>query len=311
MNTATTHFADTLVQRVRHLGHPLCVGLDPYLDRIPAVFGGGDLRPAGPDTVRAVGSFLTAVLDVIAPHVAIVKPQAALFEQLGWPGMELLAATVAAARQRGLLVLLDAKRGDIGDTAAGYARAYLSADAPLPVDAMTVNPYMGADAVEPFVRAAETTGRGVVVLVRNSNPGAAVVQKHKGADGRQLFEVVADALLPFESRLMGVETGWSSLMVTAGATSPDDTDAIRTRLRRSLFLTLGYGTQGGSVEAALRGFVPGPAGLEGGVVNCSRSVLYGTGDGETDAPTWERALTRRVATACNELRRAVSAGNQT
>ena len=303
------HFADTLITRMRRLGHPLCVGLDPYVDRIPAVFRAGETRPRGANAVRAVRSFLTAVLDAVAPHVAIVKPQAALFEQLGWQGMELLATIVTAAHQRGLLVLLDAKRGDIGETAAAYARAYLAADAATPVDAMTINPYMGLDAIEAFVQAAETTGRGVVVLVRNSNPGAAVFQTQEGADGRRLFEVVADSLPPFQARLIGAETGWSSLAVTAAATSPDDTDEIRKRLPHSLLLTLGYGAQGGFVGAALRGFVAGPSGLEGGIISCSRSVLYGIDD-EADTSSWERSFLRRLTTTRDELRRAVSAGTR-
>jgi orotidine-5'-phosphate decarboxylase len=150
----------------------------------------------------------------------------------------------------------------------------------------------------------------VVVLVRNSNPGAAVFQKQEGTDGRRLFEVVADSLPPFEARLIGVETGWSSLAVTAAATSPNDTDEIRKRLPHSLLLTLGYGAQGGSVGAALRGFVAGPSGLEGGIISCSRSILYGVDDALADTSAWEKDLVRRLSTTRDELRRAVSAGNR-
>lgn len=301
-----TNFADTLVTRARQLGHPLCVGLDPYLDRIPPLFRIGEMRPREEKTVRAVRAFLTAVLDLIAERVAIVKPQAAWFEQLGWRGMELLAEIVAAAQERNLLVLLDAKRGDIADTTAGYARAYLSADGAMPVDAITVNPYMGPDTIEPFVQAAEAGGRGVVVLVRNSNSGAAAFQKQENKDGTQFFELVAESLQGFESRLRGPETGWSSLMVTTAATRPADTDKIRARLPHALFLTLGYGTQGGSAQDAVRGFVPGPAGLEGGIVNCSRSVLYPPNGYVSDAVKWEVSLKAGLEKTCDELRRAAS-----
>ena len=123
---AQTHFADTLIARVRALGHPLCVGLDPHLDPIPPLFRRGSMTPRDPQTARAVEEFLLAVLDRVADKVAVVKPQIAFFEQLGWRGLQVLETVVARAREHGLLVLLDAKRGDIGSTAEGYARAYLA-----------------------------------------------------------------------------------------------------------------------------------------------------------------------------------------
>lgn len=302
-----THFGDLIIRRFRDLGHPLCVGLDPYVEFIPQVFRQGEMSLGAPSTVAAVKDFLTAVLDVITGRVAIVKPQAALFEQFGWRGMELLAQIVDAAHERGLLVLLDAKRGDIGETGAGYARAYLAADSPIPVDALTVNPYMGPDTIEPFVKAAEATGRGVVVLVRNTNLGAATLQKLHVMDGRPLFQVVADSMQGYERRLRSPETGWSSFAVTAAATSPTDSETIRASLPNTLFLTLGYGAQGGSAADAVRGFVPGPAGLEGGIVNCSRSVLYSASADVTTLSAWKHSLATSVDRASAELQKVVAA----
>ena len=114
-------FADRLVQRVRKLGHPLCVGLDPHLDRMPPLFGGPSMDPGAPGTAAAVEAFCLAVLDRVADHVPVVKPQSAFFEALGPAGVAVLGRVVAAARERGLLVILDAKRGDIGSTASAYA----------------------------------------------------------------------------------------------------------------------------------------------------------------------------------------------
>ena len=165
---------------------------------------------------------------------------------------------------------------------------------------------MGPETLEPFVQAAEISGRGVVVLVRNSNPGAAVFQHQITKDGHMLFEVVAASLLDFEERLRGPVTGWSSLAVTAAATSPGDTEILRELLPHSIFLTLGYGSQGGTADDAIRGFVPGPSGKEGGIVNCSRKLLYPDGCEAAGATAWKRTMMQALDAVCDELRSAVS-----
>ena len=303
------HFADALVTRVRELGHPLCAGLDPHLDLIPPLFRRGSMSPRDPDTAASVEAFLSAVIERLAGRVAVVKPQIAFFEQLGWRGLQLLEKVVAQARGRDLLVLLDAKRGDIGSTADGYVRAYLAADAALPVDAITLNPYLGLDTLAPFANAAEKNGRGLFVLAKTSNPGSGDFQDRLLAgDGPQrapLYEVVAESLAPLAERLVGPETGWSSLGVVMGATYPEQTDGVRQRLPKSLFLVPGYGSQGGAARDAVRGFVAGPRGLEGGIVNSSRAILF-PGDGNTDdAAQWEHAFETALATAVEELGAAV------
>ena len=170
------NFADALIERTRALGHPLCVGLDPHLERIPAPFRQGAMDPRDPATPDAVGAFLAEVVDRLEKRVAIVKPQIAFFEQLGWQGLRVLEDVVVRCRARGLMVLLDAKRGDIGSTADGYARAYLDKDAALGVDAITINPYLGRDSLQPFVENCAANGRGMFVLVKTSNPGSGDLQ---------------------------------------------------------------------------------------------------------------------------------------
>ena len=160
-------FADRLITATRKYG-PLCVGIDPHPGRIPALFGG--------DTPEGLEQWGRAVVEAASGKTGIVKPQAGLFERHGWQGMRALANVCAAAQDLGLLVLMDAKRGDIGSTAEGYAAAYLAADAPFACDALTVNPYMGLDTLEPHVRTAEETEKGVIVLARTSNPGSADYQ---------------------------------------------------------------------------------------------------------------------------------------
>ncbi|MEC8564848.1 MAG: orotidine-5'-phosphate decarboxylase, partial [Pseudomonadota bacterium] len=139
------HFADRLVLRARRLGHPLCAGLDPFLDRIPDLFRDGTMAPGDPRTAPAVARFLTAFLDRVAGRVVVVKPQIAMFERLGWPGIKALHEVIDHARARDLPVLLDAKRGDIGSTSTAYANAWIGHDAAFPSDALTVNPWLGID----------------------------------------------------------------------------------------------------------------------------------------------------------------------
>src|SRR5262249_48158707 len=174
-----THFADRLCAAVRAKGNALCVGLDPRWDSLPLEIrrrhDGGTLHAVA----RAFEEFSCRVLDVVAPLVPVAKPQMAFFALCGPPGFAALGRVLHQARRWGLLIVLDGKRNDIASTAAAYAGAAL-AGVPLegarrPVwdaDALTVNPYLGRDAVEPFLESARQTGRGVFVLVRTSNPGA-------------------------------------------------------------------------------------------------------------------------------------------
>ena len=263
------------------------------------------MSPSAAATSDAVQEFCYRIVDLVAERVAIIKPQIALFEAMGWRGIRALEHVVQHARSLGLLVLLDAKRGDIAETAEGYASAYLGPDAPVAVDAVTVNPYMGCDAVAPFVAAAQTTGRGVVVLVRNSNRGSAAYQHLESPSGR-FFEVVARSLADAEARLVGGETSWSSLGVTVGATSPDDTERVRSILAHALFLVLGYGAQGARASDAVRGFVHGPCGREGGIVNSSRPILFPPAGDTDNASRWQAAVLEAVERATSELGEAVS-----
>lgn len=297
------HFGDRIVSAVRVLGHPLCVGIDPYLDRIPEPFRDGTMSPADPRTATAVENFCLHVVDLAAGSVAVVKPQTSLFERLGIPGWQALTRVVEHARQGGLPLLLDAKRGDIADTAEAYAQAYLSPDARFPVDAMTVNPYLGPESVAPFMREAGRSGRGVVVLVRNSNRDSTQYQGVETSRGKH-FELVAASLGKWQQPLAGGATGWSSLGVTVAATHAADSERIRELLPKALFLVLGYGAQGASAADAVRGFVRGPSGLEGGVVSSSRPILFPPGD-FTTISAWEHAVRATIARTRDELGAAI------
>jgi orotidine-5'-phosphate decarboxylase len=299
------HFADDLISRVRTLGHPLCVGLDPHLSLLPPLFRRAEMMPGSPQCAEAVGEFLCAVVDRLEGKVAVVKPQIAFFEQLGWRGLECLGKVVERARSRGLALLLDAKRGDIGSTAEGYARAYLEPGAALEVDAITLSPYLGRDSLAPFLQRCAAHGRGMFVLVKTSNPGSGDYQDLELGDG-PLYERVAASLQESASQLVGPDTGWSSLGVVVGATYPGQAERVREHLPRALFLVPGYGAQGAGAKDAVRGFVAGPAGREGGVVSSSRGILFPEAGNTTDANKWEQAIDSALEAASSDLGEAVS-----
>jgi orotidine-5'-phosphate decarboxylase len=299
-------FSDRLIARTRELGHPLCAGLDPDLALIPDAFRQGRMAPAAPATAKAVGDFCAAFLERIAGKVAAVKPQSAFFEALGWRGVKVLAEVVAAAREAGLLVVLDAKRGDIGSSAAGYAAAYLAASAPLRSDALTVNPWLGLDSLEPFLKAAETAGGGLFVLTRTSNPGGRDFQELAPEAGEPVYHRVARALAPHAKRLAG-ERGFSGLGLVVGATTPEEARRVRDAAPTSLFLVPGYGAQGASAKDAVAGFVAGPGGRrEGGIVNTARGLNFPDAGRGGDTRAWERAVDAALDRATTELADAVA-----
>jgi orotidine-5'-phosphate decarboxylase len=283
-------FASRLTAAARIHG-PLCVGIDPHPGAVPDLFGG--------DTARGLQAWGLALVDVAAGKVAAVKPQAGLFERHGPEGMAALQAVTRAARAAGLLVLMDAKRGDIGTTAEGYAAAYLAPGGPFESDALTVNPYMGLDTLEPFARAAEASGKGVIVLVRTSNPGAADFQQ-QDVSGAPLYARVAEALCPLTDRLMS-PSGWSNLMMVVGATAPQEARAVRELTPKALFLIPGYGAQGAGAADACAGLPGG----QGGLVNASRSVTFPPGSADpADLSSWRRLVGAAILSAREDLKQA-------
>ncbi|MEO0466025.1 MAG: orotidine-5'-phosphate decarboxylase [Pseudomonadota bacterium] len=291
-------FADQLIVRTRTLG-PLCVGIDPHAGRIPALFGG--------DTPQGLAVWGKALVTLAAGNVAAVKPQVGLFERHGPDGMAALQTVAAQARANDLLVIMDAKRGDIGSTAEGYAAAYLNPGAPFESDCVTVNPYMGLDTLEPFLTRAETHGKGVAVLARTSNPGSADFQMLESG-GAPVWANVTSALARLSPRLAG-KSGWSSLMLVAGATGPGEARRMRELAPKCPFLVPGYGAQGAGAKDALAGFVPGPTGvLEGGVVNASRAVTFPSAAESADtAAAWDRAIITAIEDAQADLKSAAGA----
>ena len=261
-------FVDRLEQGCTDKGSPLCVGLDPS----PALMPGWAVPQGGPDRVgQALEDWCRCILDAVAPHVAVVKPQSAYFERHGWVGARALERTCVYARHLGLTVILDAKRGDIGATSEAYADAYLSVDGEgaIDVDALTVSPYLGGDSLEAFARGASRSGKGIFVCVLTSNPGRTDLQT-RPVDGRPGYLRVADLV----AALAAVDGGSSTTMTLMGAVVGSTTGAaaeIREVLPRSVLLVPGLGAQGGSLDGLRDARTSGFGGL---VVSSSRSVTY-------------------------------------
>jgi len=283
-----THFADRLADSVRRKGTVLCVGLDPRVESLPA-----EIRNGTPDPAAAVEEFCLRVLDLVAPHAAAVKPQSAFFELLGPAGFAVQHRVLHKARELGLLTILDAKRGDIASTASAYAEAAFSSDV-WNADALTVNPYLGRDAVEPFLAAARQRGRGAFVLVRTSNPGAGLFQD-LDCGGRKLYEAVADEVRAWAQASVG-ECGFGDVGAVVGATHPAELRALRERLPDVWFLVPGYGAQGGTaadVRVAWRG-----DGL-GAIINSSRGVTFPF---QSQDQNWADQVAGAARAAAAELR---------
>lgn len=295
-------FSDRLVEAIKSKGSPICVGIDPMLDMFPP-----ELRPANMNDidacVDAIYTFTMKVLEAVAPIAPIVKFQSAYFEKYLWDGVEAYYSLIGEAKAMGLLTIGDVKRGDIGSTSAAYADAHLG-DAPTrdgeatsTPDAITINPFLGMDAIEPFIKSAIEHDKGLFVLIRTSNPGSAHVQDVKAADGRTVSEILADQLAPLAAsrELVGV-SGWSSLGAVVGATQRHTMESLRQRLPKSIFLLPGYGTQGATAAMTKAAFVNG----QGAIVSASRSVLYPKSAGQP----WPAAVRAAAEGMRDDLQRA-------
>ncbi len=294
-----SHFATRLSEAIRSSGTPLCMGIDPHPSMMPALFG--DVTDPGSDaTIRAIEDFTMACLEAAKGRVAAIKPQAAFFEAQGHQGMRVLAALGRAAIDAGMLVIMDAKRNDIGSTNAAYAAAWIGHDAPFPSDALTVNAFLGMDTLDPLLARADATGSGLFVLTRTSNPGAGAIQD-LDVDGRPLFHRLAEQLAPLAAARCDSHGG-SALGIVAGATWPDEARALRDILPSSPFLVPGFGAQGAGPADALAGLRRTPSGWDGGLINSTRGLIFPEAAGNaTSAQAWRQAIDDAIDTSRNAL----------
>ena len=234
-------FADRLADAVERKKTQLVVGLDPVVDMLPVELR-GEAVAGRAAAAAAVERFCAGIVDAIAPYVVAVKPQAAFFEALGSEGWQAFEQVCTYARGAGLLVIADAKRGDVGSTSRAYAAAFLERrdGGPPLADALTVSPYLGRDSLDPFFAACRRDGAGLFLLVRTSNPGAAELQDALLSDGRPLWRQVAELVAGWGEDLVGA-CGLSSVGAVVGATVPRIVGEARREMPRAIILLPGVG----------------------------------------------------------------------
>jgi orotidine-5'-phosphate decarboxylase len=272
------NFADRLIDAVKRKGNPCVVGLDPRIDQMPT-FITKDLTRESPEGVRqTIARFHRIVLDAVAQLVPAVKPQIAFHEQYGLGGILAFMDTIRMAKERGLIVIVDAKRNDIASTAEAYANAFLGrtqlpwGEEPVfDADCVTITPFLGRDSLNPFLKACSKYGKGAFILVKTSNPGSRDLQDVKEAEsGQPIYVHLARTVDELGKEMIG-KNGYSAVGAVVGATFPEQAKELRHLMPHSIILVPGYGSQGGTAKDAVKCF--NPDGL-GAIVNASRSITY-------------------------------------
>lgn len=274
------HFSDRLAKAIREKHNPTVMGLDPKLEYIPEALRFQAAKVSGNAFQAAAESIVAynfALIDAVADIIPAVKPQLAYYEWIGAEGLRAFDLTCRYAREKGLLVIADGKRNDIGSTAEAYSGAFLgrtildgTGTTPVfDVDALTVNGYLGADGIKPFLSDCDAYEKGIFVLVKTSNPSSGQLQDMKLADGRAVYEMMADLVVEWGGGRIG-DCGYSSVGAVVGATYPKQLEEMRRRMPCAWILVPGYGAQGGTAGDVACAF--GSDGL-GAVVNASRSLM--------------------------------------
>ena len=266
---------DKLIKKIKETQNPIVMGLDPRYEMLPQCVTGKytqDLEGASKSIIEYNKALIDATYDIIPA----IKPQIAFYEMFGIEGMKAFKETCEYAKQKGMIVLADIKRGDIGSSAQGYSNAFLGKtnigekeESIFDVDFVTINPYMGTDCVKPFIEDCRKYGKGVFILVKTSNPSSGEIQDLKTENGEEIYTKVAQLVEKWGEELRG-EYGYSSIAAVVGATYPEQLKQIRETAPHTYFLIPGYGAQGGKAEDIALGFDDN--GL-GGIINASRSLM--------------------------------------
>jgi orotidine-5'-phosphate decarboxylase len=272
-------FIDRLIEGIKKYGNPTVAGLDPKLEYIPTYIrekAFGECGKGFAGAAEAILEFNKRLIDALCDIVPAVKPQLAYYEMYGIEGISAFAETCRYAKARGMLVIADGKRNDIGSTAQAYSAAYLgrtdiegTALTAFDADALTVNPYLGFDGIKPFIDECGASGKGIFVLVKTSNKSSGQIQDLITQDGKHIYEKVAGLVDEWSKAVIGA-SGYSSIGAVVGATYPEQARVLRKIMKRSYFLVPGYGAQGGTADDAACAF--NDDGL-GAVVNASRSIM--------------------------------------
>jgi orotidine-5'-phosphate decarboxylase len=257
-------FADRLHRVINEKNSRLLVGLDPHPGQIPRIFYNAY---ADTDKENLLFDYFKMVIDAARPFAAAFKPQIAFFEAYGLKGLSALKRLLMYLKEHGELVILDGKRNDIGSTASAYARAFLADDMDFSADALTVNPFLGSDGIEPFLKYPD---KAIFSLLKTSNPSSGEIQDLILKNGEPLYVHLARLITRWnETRLNN--RGFGPVGVVVGATYPDHMQKLRALLPHSIFLVPGYGAQGGSLDAIRLAFLPGG---KGALINSSRMINF-------------------------------------
>lgn len=276
---------DLLVKKIKEKSNPSVAGLDPQISYVPQYIREKAYKEYGKNlkgACEAIWEYNKGLIDALYDVVPAVKPQSAFYEMYGLNGEEVLHRTIQYAKEKGLYIILDVKRNDIGSTAEAYSKAYLGKVdidgeevSPCDVDCVTVNPYLGTDGIAPFVADCKKYDKSIFALVKTSNPSSGELQDLDN-DGKRIFERVAECVNKWNEDTIG-ESGYGAVGAVVGATYPEQAEVLRVLMPKSYFLVPGYGAQGGSAKDVVKSF--NPDGL-GAIVNSSRGIIcaYKKGD---------------------------------
>lgn len=298
---------DRLLHIQRQKRSAVCVGIDPRFESLPPEFSSAQNGSSPELKALAFSKFSESIISQVAPYAIAIKPQLAFFESLGTPGWQAFEDICRLGREAGLLVIADAKRGDIGTTAEAYADAFLlpkNNGKPL-ADACTINAYLGTDGIQPFINRGQEVGGGAFVIVKTSNPSSIQIQDLKTTDGRTVADVMADLV---ETCNMGssnppCDGQYGTLGAVVGATFPRELGALRQRLPRTFLLIPGYGAQGGRPCDVVHGFDKNG---EGAIVSASRSITFPWGSTQSCPHNWMEVIAAAVKTMRDEIQLALS-----
>ncbi len=269
---------DVLIVKIKERNNPTVAGLDPKLDYVPEDIKAVAFKEYGETfkgAANAIWEFNKILIDSLCDIVPAVKPQAAYYEMYGIEGIKCMKKTIDYAKENGMYVILDGKRGDIGATSEAYAKAYLGetqlggvVESAFNADCLTVNPYLGTDGILPFTQQCAEHNKGIFVLVKTSNKSSGELQDLK-SDGKFIYEHMAELVKKWGEELIG-SNGYSSVGAVVGATYPEQAETLRKIMPKTYFLVPGYGAQGGKASDVAKSF--NADGL-GAIVNASRSIM--------------------------------------
>jgi orotidine-5'-phosphate decarboxylase len=301
------NYADRLLSAIEKKQNPSVVGLDPRLEQVPNFIKEEMVKKHGKSFEAAAESLLIfnkGIIDSVKDIVPAVKPQIAFYEKYLAPGIRAFVETVKYAREKGLVVITDAKRNDIGSTASAYSDAHIGKvdmfGEKVPafdVDCLTVNPYLGIDGVQPFIEDVKNHGKGIFVLVKTSNPSAGDFQDLI-LDGKRMYEIVGALVNKWNKDTVG-ERGYGSVGAVVGATYPEEAISLRKIMPKSIFLVPGYGAQGGVAKGVVPNFNPDGYGA---IVNSSRGIIFAYQKGNYKEEDFDKA----AGNAAQEMKDAIN-----